>query len=108
MNILEWLPAIFYGSIAIGLITLAARIFTLEWLPRCPACNARGYREICSLSSKLGEDPLAITDADMNWREIRRCKRCRVYRINGPNGWQDLSWDNWQAEASKVTREDAP
>ena len=108
MNILEWLPTIIWCWIAIGLIALAARIIRLEWIPRCPVCSGRGYREICALSSHRGENALTATDAEMKWREIRRCKKCRVYRINGPGGWQDLSWNNWQSEASRVIREDTP
>ena len=106
MDFLDWLPTIIWCSIGLGLVSLVARIVTLEWLPRCPICNQRGYKEICAVSSMRGVDALNATDAEMNWREIRRCKHCRVHRMNGPGGRQDLSWNNWRREVSRVMRDD--
>jgi ribosomal protein L37AE/L43A len=89
-----------------SLVIWAWRIIQLDWLPRCPKCHSRGYQHVCGAAPASDTPDLRILNVPDEPFQIWRCRRCRVYRITGPNGTTDLAWDNWAREADQIIAAD--
>ena len=98
----DWAIATIYISLLIGAIVIGANLIRLCWWPLCPKCACRGYRHVCDVGPGFQEVDETLWNDAGSFFEIRRCRHCRVYRINGPNGWQELDWDLWQSQASEL------
>jgi len=98
----DWVITTIYFSLLIGALVVGTSYVRLFWWPRCPKCASRGYRHVCDVGPVFQDVDAALWNDAGPFFEVRRCQHCHVYRINGPNGWQELDWDLWQSQASEL------